>query len=63
MNEIIQHHLEKLLTLVSSPQIRFDENSHATLPTIGGVYRIFESGADWSSSLYVGKTGDLRDRI
>jgi excinuclease UvrABC nuclease subunit len=63
MNETIAHYLNNLLTLVSITQIPFDENLHGTLPTVGGIYRVFEFGADWRSSIYVGKTGNLQDRV
>ncbi len=63
MNEAIQHYLSRLLTLVSSTQIPFIGNLYGTLPTVGGIYRIFEFGADWSSSIYVGETGNLQNRV
>jgi len=63
MNEIIQHYINNLLTLVSGTQMAFDENLHGILPTVGGIYRVFELGADWRKSIYVGKTSNLRNRI
>lgn len=63
MNETIEHYLNDLLTLVSSTQIPFDENLHGTPPPVGGIYRVFEFGADWHSSIYVDKTGNLQEHV
>ena len=63
MIDIIQKYIEKLLILISSRHIPFDESLHGNLPTAGGVYRVFKRSSSWKESIYVGKTGNLRDRI
>ena len=63
MNIIINHYRDLLLRLLVVPQVPFDKNLHGTLPHKGGVYRVFESGADWKNSVYVGKSGDLQNRL
>ena len=63
MESIIARYKELLQTLLAAPPIPFDESLHSALPTQGGVYRIFEKGADWQRSVYVGKTGDLQNRV
>lgn len=63
MIEIIKKYIEKLLILISSHSISFDDNLYRNLPTEGGVYRIFEVSSNWKQSIYVGKTSNLRDRI
>lgn len=63
MIPLMQDYLHQVLSLVSSTQIPFNDNLQATLPTTGGVYRVFELASDWSSSIYLGKTGNLRNRI
>ena len=63
MIDIIQKHIEKLLILISSRHIPFNENLHRNLPTEGGVYRVFKIPSSWKESIYVGKTGNLHDRI
>lgn len=63
MIDIIQKNIEKLLILISSRHIPFDDELHGSLPTAGGVYRVFEIPASWKESIYVGQTGNLRDRI
>jgi hypothetical protein len=35
----------------------------STLPAHGAVYRIIEKGSDWQNSVYVGRTGNLSDRL
>ena len=63
MEIIVNEYLDKLKILVSSNCISFDENLRRNLPVTGGIYRIFEKSSDWDESIYVGKTGVLRDRI
>lgn len=63
MIDIIQKNIEKLLILISSRHIPFDVGLHGNLPTAGGVYRVLEIPSSWKESIYVGKTGNLRDRI
>ncbi|MDH4136353.1 MAG: GIY-YIG nuclease family protein [Anaerolineae bacterium] len=63
MDSIIAEYKALLVTLISNPQQPFDETLRGSLPQDGGVYRIFEKGSGWQSSVYVGKTTRLRGRI
>ncbi len=63
MIDIIQKRTKKLFSLVSSQQISFDDNLYETLPTTGGIYRVFEKDSTWKESLYIGQTGNLRSTI
>jgi len=63
MIKVIQKYIEKLLTLISSCPISFDKLLPRNLPASGGVYRIFENSSDWSKTIYVGSTKNLRKRI
>ena len=63
MESIITRYANLLQELLTSPQLPFDENLRSALPTKGGVYRILEEGADWQSSLYVGRSANLERRI
>ena len=63
MDSVIPRYKSLLLSLVSNPQLPFDEALHGCLPEEGGVYRIFEKNSTWQSSLYVGKTGNFRSRV
>ena len=63
MIEIIQKYIEKLLILISSCPIPFDDNLHKNLPTEGGIYRVFKTSSDWRESIYVGKSSNLQERI
>lgn len=53
---------ELLRELLGRRPVPFDGNLRNALPTRGGVYRILETGAGWQSSVYVGKSGNLRER-
>ena len=63
MDSILAEYKSLLMNLLSSSQVPFDNSLHGFLPEEGGVYRIFEKGSVWQSSVYVGKTTDLRNRI
>jgi uncharacterized protein (DUF1499 family) len=67
MRSRIDKNLNYLIALISSKQYSFDDELWSSLPEDHGVYRIFEDGADWSSSLRVGRTksaeGGLRQRV
>ncbi len=63
MIEITQKYIEKLLTLISSCPVSFNNVLHKNLPASGGVYRIFEDSSDWSKTVYIGSTKNLRERI
>jgi len=54
---------EMLRELLGRPPVPFDEDLRSALPTAGGVYRILEKAAGWQSSVYVGKSGNLRRRV
>jgi cell division protein FtsB len=60
---LFKHIEEYCLFTTQSPSIPFNENLHKILPIEGGVYRVFEISSDWKESIYVGKTGNLRERI
>lgn len=50
--------------LLASEKISFsDPHLYSKLPERGGVYRILRRGSDWSKSLYVGGTDNLRRRV
>jgi len=63
LKSIINKYRGSLTTLISGSQVPFDNNLHRNLPTEGGVYRILETSSDWKQSIYIGKTGNLQDRI
>ena len=63
MQSVIARHEKLLHELLESPALPFDENLHSALPFGGGVYRIFQKGSNWSSSEYVGRTGNLHERV
>lgn len=63
MDSIIGEYTVLLKRLVSSRQHPFDDSLHGTLSTESGVYRVLEKDSDWQSSVYVGKTSNLRRRI
>ncbi|MCK4404800.1 MAG: hypothetical protein KAW02_06880 [candidate division Zixibacteria bacterium] len=50
--------------LLASEKIPFnDVDLHRKLPKESGVYRIFEKKSEWNKSIYLGKTGNLLQRI
>ncbi len=63
MDNIINEYKNLLQTLLLNPQLPFDNALHRSLPEKGGVYRIFEKDQSWQSSVYVGKTSNLSNRI
>lgn len=63
VDKIIEGYKENLLSLLSGRQIPFDENLRSNLSTSAGVYRIFEVGANWRQSVYVGKSTNIKTRI
>ena len=44
-------------------EFRFDGDLRDILPAKGGVYRIFEEGAEWNSSIYIGESANLQRRL
>ena len=56
-----------LKELLKSSEFRFDSKLRARLPEEPGIYRIFESGSDWTRTIRAGRTktaiGGLRQRI
>ena len=56
-------YVEYVEALVSSEPYRFDENLESMLPSQPGIYRIFENGAGWTSSLLVGRTRTATDEL
>jgi hypothetical protein len=63
LEDIFRPYKELLQTLVESFSHPFDKNLYGNLPSEGGIYRIFEKGADWQDSVYIGKSFDLQKRI
>lgn len=63
IESIIAPYKELLQILLANPSFPFDENLHRSLPLGGGVYRIFEIGSDWQTSIYIGKSNNLQNRI
>lgn len=60
---IIAPYKKLLQTLLTSPELSFDVNLRSSLPSEGGVYRIFESDSDWQTSVYIGTSNNLQNRI
>ncbi len=55
-----------LRDLLHADALPFDDKLRSLLPDKPGIYRIFEMGSDWKSSLRVGRTdaeGGLRQRV
>jgi hypothetical protein len=63
MEHVIDRYRKLLQQLLATPPIALDDNLYSALPVQGGVYRVFQKGSDWHSSVYVGETGNLRERI
>ncbi len=63
MDELIAKYRTFLDGLLAAPRLVFNSHLRGTVPDKSGVYRIAESHADWRSSVYVGKTGNLRRRL
>ncbi len=60
---IVVRYGELLRELLGRSPVPFDRCLRSALPVPGGVYRVLEKAAGWQSSVYVGKTGNLRERI
>ena len=56
-------YVDYVKALVFSEQYGFDERLESVLPLEPGIYRIFENGSDWSSSLLVGRTKTPTDEL
>lgn len=56
-------YIDYVKALISSEPYSFDENLENVLPLKPGIYRILESGANWSSSLLVGRTKTATDEL
>jgi hypothetical protein len=54
---------EYVKELVFSEQYGFDENLENVLPLKPGIYRIFEDGSDWDSSILIGRTRTTTDEL
>ena len=67
MQARIEENLGFLRALLNESGLPFDQKLRSSLPESHGIYRIFEVGPDWSSSIRVGRTkfaaGGLRQRI
>lgn len=67
MQARIEENLDLLRALLNASELPFDQKLRSSLPESHGIYRIFEVGSDWSSSLRVGRTksagSGLRQRI
>jgi hypothetical protein len=67
MQARIDTNLAFLNALLEAPGLPFDSKLRSLLPNLPGVYRIFETGADQSSTIRAGRTksaGDgLRQRV
>jgi hypothetical protein len=61
MDNVVKHFRDLLQELLDSPTLTFNESNK--IPLKGGVYRILENDNNWSSSVYVGKTGGLKNRL
>ena len=56
-------YVDYVKALVFSEQYSFGERLESVLPLEPGIYRIFENGSDWSSSLLVGRTRTATDEL
>jgi excinuclease UvrABC nuclease subunit len=56
MQERINRYTELLKNLLSAKSFSFDHKLRAALPNKPGIYRISEHGANWDSSLRIGRT-------
>lgn len=63
MDTIIAQYKKLLEQLLEGQVHQFNSNFHSVLPTEGGVYRIFQEGAEWNSSIYVGESANLWSRL
>ena len=63
LESIIARYKELTQLLLASAHIAFDERLRGALPVEGGVYRVFEIGANWQDSVYIGKSTNLQNRI
>ena len=63
MDTIIGQYKKLVEQLLEGREHQFNGDLHSILPTKGGVYRIFKKGAEWNSSIYVGKSTNLQSRI
>jgi hypothetical protein len=59
----IEEMQKSLMTLLSADELTFDDSLRTRLPNKPGIYRILKKRSDWSASVYLGKTGDLRQRV
>jgi len=62
-DDVIQRYLVELKALLSSEKLRFDEELHGKLTLAPGVYRVFRTEEDWMTTMYVGRSVNLKDRI
>ncbi len=63
MDAIIESNKQRLVQLLESPKVRIDRDLRTMLQKSGGIYRVFNNGADWEHSIYIGKTKNLKQRI
>lgn len=67
MNARVQESTHLLRELLGSSELHFDSQLRGLLPHEPGIYRIFETGADWTRTLRAGRTktasSGLRQRI
>lgn len=56
-------YIDYVKALIASEPYSFDERLENALPTEPGIYRILERGANWSSSLLVGRTKTTTDEL
>lgn len=61
--EVVQDYLERLQDLISCEKIRFDSDLHSALPKDAGVYRIIRANDETRTTLYVGTSKNLQDRL
>ena len=63
MEAIIERYKEQLSALLGAPEVKFGTGLTTELPQSGGVYRICETSAGTSRTIYVGKSENLKRRI
>lgn len=63
MHALILNYRLSLDELLAAPQLRFDSALRAAVPAQPGIYRILKPQSDWRTSVYVGKSRDLRRRL
>lgn len=63
MDELILKYRNSLEKLLAAQCLPFDSALRRAVPDQAGIYRILRHQSDWRTSVYVGKSIDLRRRL